>query len=387
MRVLVTCRPVTGHYRPLLPLAAALAASGHEVAFATAGPIATEAESAGFTVFRAGLGPEARNLLGARLTDPELLSPARIRSFFFTELFVGIELEPRARDLLGIADRWSPNLIVHEVAELAAPLVAAARGLACVDHGYGPALPSQVVWDAAEAAAPIWVEHGLEPNETAGLYGQLYLDPCPPSLQVAETAAIGCPTLHIQTADTPAADAPPAEVLDGLGGRALVYVTLGTIWNRAADVFRAILDGLAGEDVDVIVTVGARNDPAMLGTQPPNVRVRRFVPQTELLPHCTVVVTHGGSGSMLGALAHGLPLLVVPQGADQFSNADRVVAAGAGLALQPDELSPSAVRECMRSLLGSTHYRESARALAAEIAALPPPSHAVSALEHLVDHV
>ncbi len=100
VRVLVTCRPVTGHYRPLLPLAAALAASGHEVAFATAGPIATEAESAGFTVFRAGLGPEARNLLGARLTDPELLSPARIRSFFFTELFVGIELEPRARDLL-----------------------------------------------------------------------------------------------------------------------------------------------------------------------------------------------------------------------------------------------------------------------------------------------
>ena len=72
-------------------------------------------------------------------------------------------------------------------------------------------------------------------------------------------------------------------------------------------------------------------------------RVRRFVPQAELLPHCTAVVTHGGSGSMLGALAHGLPLLVVPQGADQFSNADRVVAAGAGLALQPDELSPSAV--------------------------------------------
>ena len=88
---------------------------------------------------------------------------------------------------------------------------------------------------------------------------------------------------------------------------------------------------------------------------------------------------------MLGALAHGLPLLVVPQGADQFSNADRVVAAGAGLALQPDELSPSAVRESIRSLLGSTHYRESARALAASGAAAALPRS--GALEHLVDHV
>lgn len=386
MRALVTCRPLTGHYRPLLPLASALAASGHEVAFATADPVATDAESAGFTVFRAGLGPEARNLLGERLSDPELLSPARIRSFFFTELFVRIELEPRARDLLDIVDHLSPHIIVHEVAELAAPLVATARGLLYVDHGYGPALPSAVVADAAVAAAPTWAAHGLEPDGTAGLYRHLYLDPCPPRLQVVDAAAIECPTLRIQTADAPADDPPPPDVLVGLGGRALVYVTLGTIWNRSADVFRTILNGFVGEEVDVVVTVGAQNDPAMLGPQPPNVRVRRFVPQAQLLPYCSAVVTHAGSGSMLGALAHGLPLLVVPQGADQFSNAERIVAAGAGIALRPGELSASAVRESMRSLLGSTSYRDAARAIAAEIAALPPASYAVSALERLVDN-
>ena len=150
-------------------------------------------------------------------------------------------------------------------------------------------------------------------------------------------------------------------------------------------MFLTILDGLAGEEVDVVVTVGAQNDPSVLGTQPANVRVRRFVPQAELLPHCSAVVTHGGSGSMLGALAHGLPLLVVPQGADQFTNADLIAAAGAGIELRADELSASAVRDGVRSLLGSTPYRDAARAIAAEIAALPPPSDAVRALERLVD--
>ena len=56
-------------------------------------------------------------------------------------------------------------------------------------------------------------------------------------------------------------------------------------------------------------------------------------------PECTVAVTHGGAGSTMGALAFGLPLLLIPQGADQFFNTERVVAAGAGIGLLPGELS------------------------------------------------
>ena len=74
----------------------------------------------------------------------------------------------------------------------------------------------------------------------------------------------------------------------------------------------------------------------MLGPQPSNVHVHQYIPQELLLPHCAAVVTHGGAGSTLGALAFGLPLLVVPQGADHFYNADRVVAAGAAVQLMPD---------------------------------------------------
>src|SRR4029077_6205669 len=125
----------------------------------------------------------------------------------------------------------------------------------------------------------------------------------------------------------------------------IVYITLGTVYNRNLGVFGALLDGLRDEALNVVVTVGKQNDPALLGLQPSNIHVHQYIPQELLLPHCAAVVTHGGAGSMLGALAFGLPLLVVPQGADHFHNAERVVAAGAGVQLVSDRLTADAVRE------------------------------------------
>ena len=69
--------------------------------------------------------------------------------------------------------------------------------------------------------------------------------------------------------------------------------------------------------------------PAMLGAVPDHVRVESFIPQAEVLPGCGAVVCHGGSGTILAALAHGLPVVCIPQGADQFANAANVERVGA----------------------------------------------------------
>ena len=76
MRVLFTCRPLTGHYRPMVPLARALADAGHEVAFATGEPVVREAETDGFAVFRAGLGDDARLAFRRRFPAIAALPPA-----------------------------------------------------------------------------------------------------------------------------------------------------------------------------------------------------------------------------------------------------------------------------------------------------------------------
>jgi MGT family glycosyltransferase len=172
--------------------------------------------------------------------------------------------------------------------------------------------------------------------------------------------------------------------LDALPESATVYVTLGTMYNTQLGVFRTVLEGLRGHELNVVVTVGKQNDPAALGPQPANVEIHRFVPQDLVLPECTLAVIHGGAGSTIGALAFGLPLLLVPQGADQFFNTERVVAAGAGIGLLPEQFSADSVRQAVQALLYDEAYRNAAQGIASEIAAMPGAARAVVALERLV---
>jgi MGT family glycosyltransferase len=139
-------------------------------------------------------------------------------------------------------------------------------------------------------------------------------------------------------------------------------------------VFEALLEGIRGERLNVVVTVGSNNDPSMLGRQPPNVVVRGFIPQGLLLPRCSAVITHGGAGSALGALSFGLPLLVVPQNADQFYNATLISAAGAGEWLAPADLNPDAVRSALSRVLGDPKHREAAQRIKEEFDAMPQPA-------------
>jgi UDP:flavonoid glycosyltransferase YjiC (YdhE family) len=113
------------------------------------------------------------------------------------------------------------------------------------------------------------------------------------------------------------------------------------------------------------------------------VRVERFVPHAHLLPRCDVVVSHGGSASVVGALAHGVPLVVLPMGADQPHNADRCEALGVGRTLDPLRATPDEIAAAVQTVLGDGSYRANARRLHAECAALPPATDAVPLLETL----
>ena len=198
-----------------------------------------------------------------------------------------------------------------------------------------------------------------------------HIDICPPSLQDREFVAA-----EDRIELRPVPYSAPAALPSWVGrrtSRPIVYLTLGTAFGTP-ELLTTAIEGLARLDVRVVVAAG-RVRPDQLGDVPDNVTVQPWVAQADLLPHVDVVVHHGGSGTTLGALAVGAPQVILPKGADQFANADAVGAAGAGVLLLPDELSADAIAGHTQKLLprhGHGGHRDAARAIAEEIARMPP---------------
>jgi MGT family glycosyltransferase len=128
------------------------------------------------------------------------------------------------------------------------------------------------------------------------------------------------------------------------------------------------------------MTIGRNREPRNLAPIPSNVRVESYIPQDQILPSCDAVLAHAGSGSTLAALAYGRPLVVVPQGADQFDNADACEALGLAEKILPAELTVDRVRVALERVLGDATYADAARAVAAEIAEMPSPAAAAEAI-------
>ena len=101
------------------------------------------------------------------------------------------------------------------------------------------------------------------------------------------------------------------------------------------------------------------------------------------MPYCDMVVCHGGSGSVVSALAHGLRLLLIPMGADQPLNAARCAALGIARVLDPIAATAETVREAASMVLADPSYRRAAERLRDEITTLPGPTQAVLLLEQL----
>jgi MGT family glycosyltransferase len=213
------------------------------------------------------------------------------------------------------------------------------------------------------------------------ILGDPYLDICPPSLQLPAVAASDSriamrPVVWSQGGDL------PRSVKERDTGRPLVYVTLGTALVKA-EVLREAVEGLSRLPVDVLVSAGRKVAVEELGEVSDWVQVEEWVPQGDLLPLVDLVVSHGGSGTMLGALACGVPHLVIPQGADQFSNAQVLVDAGLGRRILPAELGAEVVRTEAEALLDDQLTFARVSDLSREVAGMPAPAEALQRLVEL----
>ncbi|MFD9890504.1 glycosyltransferase [Amycolatopsis sp. NPDC059027] len=376
MRLLCTFVGGNGHFQPLVPVARAAADAGHTVAFSGESLMVPTIEAAGFPAFASG--PD----YGSTGERKPLLPVDREREANdLREGFARRAATQRADDLLRLCADWTPDLILCDEADFGAMIAAEHLGLPCATvlvMASGSFVRPEIVGPALDE---VRAAHTLPADAPPGMSARhLVLNPFPPAFRDPDFPLP--PTARTFRAETtPVTEAPHWRI----EGRPTVYFTLGTIFNtESGDLFTRVLDGLAELPVTAVVTVGPVIDPAEFGPQPGHIHLARYLPQHDVLPHCDAVLTHGGSGSVLGALAHGLPQVLVPMGADQPNNGDRVTALRLGKVLDPITVTPAEIRDAVTAVLDDDRYRRNAARFAAELAAQPPAEETVSWLEGLL---
>ncbi|MFC5801158.1 macrolide family glycosyltransferase [Streptomyces formicae] len=358
-----------GRVNPTLPIVAELVRRGHSVTYYTSPAFREQIAATGATVclYPGGEQPLPDPPTPVTLVEGLARTTVRLLPAVLTDL-----------------RRVRPDLIVHDNAcpwgavaarELGVPAAASFTTFAFNRHVPSPTRGS---WEllAAATARPRslqgylrarWGLHrrfdtrGLPPLDLGNIRQPLNLVYTSRAFQPAvedfdQSYRFVGPSIGARRVD-------PSFPADRLQGPVL-YASLGTVFTAVPQLLRSFATALAPLGGTVVVSTG-QTDPAALGPLPANVLARRFVPQPEVLARTALFVTHGGMNSVNEAMYAGVPVLVVPQGADQPMVARRVVELGAGLSIRTQDVAEGSVRALARRLLDEPRFRAAATTLRA----------------------
>jgi MGT family glycosyltransferase len=417
-RVLIATTPAMGHISPLVPLAKALVGRGHDVRWYTASKYRARVEASGaqFAGYR-----RARDFDDARI-DEEFPGRSRLRGLAqlkFDMKNVFIDPAPdQAADIREIMQSFPADLLMYDAAMIGALLVHEQNGPPSIAVGVLPMVmssidtapfglglqPGTTLISRARNRALNWFMQNVAFRDVQAHWQQMrsrlqlgptgwwlnhvtrssfYLQPSVPSFEYPRSDLaknvefIGM----IPPEQSVKVQAPPFwGELDG--SRPVVHVSQGTIANATPDLIAPALEGLADEDVLVVVSTGNRPiEQLKLKTLPQNARVAPFLSYPDLLPKTSVMVTNGGYGGVQMALSYGVPLVVAGASEDKPEVAARVAWSGAGLNLKTARPKPEDVRTAVRSVLDDARYSARARALANEYGSYDPIARVVQIAE------
>lgn len=368
MRILIVSMPLTGHVLPLLPLARALRDAGHEVLIATGGDGLAASRSGlpvrdvapAFDFGRIARGVMLRHPLIARA---ELAGRAGTRG---AGILFGRVNDQLADEVVELVTEWSPDLVLHEPFAVAGALAAAKVGVPAVRQENALFDGRELARAVTERLGPALRRHGMSdlPPPAAALAV------APPSLLAQD----GWPMRYEPYVD--GGELP--EWLREPARRPRVLVSRSTVAGPgAAGPMPAVVAAAERVDAEFVLV---RPDARLAGRSlPDNVRTVDWIPLPAAMAHSAALVHHGGAGSVLAALAAGVPQLATVGAGDRRHNAERVAARGAGIATRAGSISA----EDLTRLVSDPTLREAAREVSAEIAAMPAPAELVRRLESL----
>ncbi len=384
-RILVATNPFLGHFLPLVPLAQQLQANGHEVVVASEPAFGATVADYGLSHVPIGRDLTLDDVLAAL---PEVLSvpPEEQDAYARPRMFVALRANNVLDDLHHVIDAFAPDVVLRESAEFASWAIAERRSVPHVAVALG-AGESSSEWGllADPWFAELGERVGLESLDATSLYRYGLVSFAPARYHDwldtpgARTFRPASPSARNRVDQDHAVD----EELAQFDGRPVVYATMGTEF-FSNHVMSRIVRAVGAADAVAVVTTGRGHEPSALDTGSTDVVSRRWVDQDHVLSRVAAVVSHGGAGTVAGALCHGVPLVVVPQGADQFAHARRVEELGVGIAVPPSA-SDSELDDAVASVLHDERFRAAALEIARETALLPGVDVAARHVEEIVE--
>ncbi len=362
MRVLVVAAPMVGHVLPLLPLAAALRDAGHDVVVATAAEGMDAAGSTGLdsrdVAPRVRVGPAFGKTALRHPLQAVRAGSGRDRGVGFVGLLFSGVSAGMLPGLRVLADDWAPDLVVQEPLAGAGGIVAAERGVPVV-------VVNQTLFDGTalfESATGALVRAA----ERRGIPA------VPPPVEVFDLAPrslVDLPGRPMRFVAVAGRDIPAPEELTRPGERPRVLASRSTVADPLPDrLMSSVVAAAAGADVDVVLI--RPDDKIAARPLPANVSTTGWVPHEPVFRAAAGVVHHGGAGTLLTALAAGVPQLVVPGTGDRTVNAELVARRGVALAMPAAQISAGALER----LATDPSLAAAAREVADEIAAMPAPA-------------
>ena len=369
LRILFASGAGVGHLRPLLPLARALRARGCDIRIAAPPNLSSMIANEGLIHFVTDL-PAQQDV--QPILERAYSKPYRERNeIIFSESFAGTSLRAALPKMQKAINEWQPDLLIRESIEYSSLVAAEVSGIPHMrvevlnafseDATIGDTL---IAIDTARSSA------GLEPDHGAAIDREPAFSSFPEAIDGScirrgQTQFRFAPDQDA-VSDTEAGSWPEQSELP------FVYMTFGTLSGRVKDaqrIYRISIEAVKDLPINVLLTTGRDYPVDLPEVLPANVMVREWASQTDVLARADLLIFHGGSGSMQGALVAGVPMVVTPMFADQHDNAYRIEEAGIGRSVST--LSSHSISSTIERVLSDPKFASNARELALQIAEMP----------------
>ncbi len=393
MRVLFSTTAGVGHFGPLVPFAHACVEMGHDVRVAA--PESFRASVADAGLLHVPFDDAAPQSLGAVFGRIPKLTMQDADDLVVREVFGRLDAKAALPKLRAFVDQWHPDVIISETAEVAASVVAEQADIAQVLVNIGvDAFCERAMGLLEDPLRELGCESGIERLRHLPRWSLL-----PETYD--DTSGVAPLARFREDLSAPGSVGALPDWWVGHDAEPFVYVTFGSV---AAELglfpsfYRRTVEALHEVSARILLTVGRSADPAAVGSLPDNVHVERWWPQRDLMQHAAVVIGHGGFGTTLAALAAGVPQVVIPLfSGDQFVNAERVAAVGAGVSIALDDAAQrlagsilpagpavlDGLADAVTTALQDISLAEAARNVADEISRLPGAKQSTVALEDI----